>query len=97
MQAVEGRAFVVRMRQLVPDGQNGLVPAQPGADIVSAEGISASSPDDFEDAAIAVKADFYALPATDYNYLTGPLSASGTNFEQTLNQPLFSRNLAVRR
>lgn len=95
--SVEGRIFVVRMRQLVPDGQGALVPSAASNALVSADGISASDSRSFADAAIAVQADFFALPASNFNYVSRTLPSSGTDFEGVLGQPLFSRNLAVRR
>ena len=98
MEAVEGKVFVVSMRQLVRDASTGgLVPAEVGASIVSAEGNSASDAASFEDAAIAFQADFYLLPANSYQYLTGPLSNGGSDFEQTLGNPIHTQAMAVRR
>lgn len=95
--AVEGRIFVVRMRQLVPDGQGALLPATGGDALVSADGTTATSSTTFSDAAIAVQADFFALPASNFNYVSRTLPSSGSDFEGALGEPLFSRNLAVRR
>ncbi|MBK1833256.1 type II secretion system protein [Roseibacillus ishigakijimensis] len=97
MEAVEGKVFVVRMRQLVRDADGGLVAAEAGEGLVSAEGNSASNADSFEDAVIPFQADFYQLPANSYQYVSGPLSKGGSDFEGTLGSPLFSRSMAVRR
>ena len=98
MEAVEGRVFIVSMRQLVRDTDSGgLVPAAIGAPIVSNEGTSASDAASFEDAAISFQADFYLLPANNYSYLTGPLSNGGTDFEGTLGTPVHTQAMAVRR
>ena len=98
MEAVEGKVFVVSMRQLVRDSATGgLVPAEAGAPIVSAEGVSASDADSFEDAVIAYQADFYLLPANSYTYLTGPLSNGGSDLEQTLGTPVHTQAMSVLR
>lgn len=98
MEAVEGKVFVVSMRQLVRDSTSGgLIAAEAGAEIVSSSGTTASDAANFEDAVIAFQADFYLLPANSYQYLTGPLSNGGSDLEQTLGSPLFSRSMAVRR
>ena len=97
MDAAEGRAFVVIMRQLVPGGNGGLTPSGAGAGIVSAAGTAAGNAESFEDAVIAFQADFYVLPANTYAYATGPLAQGGSNLATTLGEPLFSRALAVRR
>ncbi|MEM9079535.1 MAG: type II secretion system protein [Verrucomicrobiota bacterium] len=97
LEAVEGRAFAVRMRQLVRGGSGALVPAQPGSGIVSTEGASSSGVNNFEEAVIAFQAEFYLLPANSYAYITGPLAQGGDDFERTLGKPLFTRNMAVRR
>ena len=98
MEAVEGKVFVASMRQLVRDGTSGgLVAADLGAPITSSTGATASNADSFEDAVIAFQADFYLLPANSYQYLTGPLSAGGSDFEQTLGTPIHTQAMAVRR
>lgn len=97
MNAVEGRVFVVRMRQLVRDNNGGLTAAQAGSGLVSAGGSGASNAENFEDAVIAFQADFFLLPANSFQYVSGPLAQGGTDFEGSLGEPLFSRAMAVRR
>lgn len=97
MEAVEGRVFLVRMRQLVRDSSGALTTSSSGSGIVDSEGTSASSAEEFEDAAIAFQGDFYLLPANSFQYLNGPLSAGGDDFDSVLGSPLFSRSMAVRR
>ena len=97
MEAVEGRVFLVRMRQLVPDANGGLTTASAGSGIVDSEGATAASSQDFQDAAIAFQGDFYLLPANTFQYLTGPLTAGGADFDSVLGNPLFTRSMAVRR
>lgn len=95
--AVEGRVFVVRMRQLVPNGQGSIVPATDGSAIVSIDGTASNNSATFEDAVISVQADFFALPASSANYVRQTLPSLGNDFEAALGEPLFTRNLAVRR
>ncbi|MDP0491015.1 MAG: type II secretion system protein [Verrucomicrobiota bacterium JB023] len=97
MEAIEGRAFVVRMRQLVQDADGSLVPADAGSGLVDTEGSGATSSESFNEAVIAFQAEFYLLPASSYQYVTGPLAQGGDDFEGTLGEPLFKRNMAVRR
>lgn len=97
MEAVEGRAFVVRMRQLVRDSNGGLTAAEAGEGLVSTSGGGASNASSFDDAVIAFQADFYLLPANSYDYVSGPLAKGGNDFQSTLGEPLFSRPMAVRR
>lgn len=95
--AVEGRSFVVNMRQLVRDETGGLVPAQPGSGLVSSDGQTAADAASFTDAVIAFQAEFYLLPANSFSYVSGPLSQAGDDFQNTLGNPLFTRNMAVLR
>ncbi len=96
MQAIEGRAYVVQMRQLIRDNNGGLT-ASDGNSLTSAAGSGASTGADFEDAVIAFQADFYVLPANTFQYVSSNLAQAGSNFQATLGSPLFSRAMAVRR
>ena len=95
--AVDGRSFVVRMRQLVRDSDGSLIPATAGDPLVSVDGVTASSSDDFDDAVLAFQAEFYLLPANNFSYLNNTLAGSGSDFETTLGNPIVTRNIAVRR
>ncbi len=97
LEAVEGRVFVVRMRQLVRDGNGGLTATDSGNGLVGGDGEGATSAEEFDDAVITFQTDFYALPANSFQYVTGPLARGGNDFEGTLGSPLFSRAMAVRR
>lgn len=97
LDAVEGRVFIVNMRQLVRDNSGGLTASEPGSGLVDSDGSGGANSQDFGEAAIAFQADFYALPASSFQYITGPLAQGGTDFERTLGSPLFSRAMAVRR
>ncbi len=98
IQALEGQIYVVRMRQLV-QGANGLS-VSGGGDLVSNNGGGSGGgggSSSFTDAVIAFQADFFESPASSFQFLTGPMSNGGSDFEGTLGVPLFSRNLSVRR
>lgn len=97
LEAVEGRAFVVRMRQLVRGNDGGLTATESNGTLVSSTGVGASNSETFEDAVIAFQADFYVLPANSFQYVSGPLAQAGTDYVGTLGEPLFSRSIAVRR
>ena len=95
LEAVEGRSFVVRMTQLVANENGGLEPSTSG--IVNSDGSTASDSDSFEEGVIAFQAEFYLLPANNSTYINGPLAQGGSDFEDILGNPLFTRNMAVRR
>lgn len=97
LQAVEGSAYVVQMRQLVQNANGGLTPAQAGASLSSSQGNAATNAADFDDAVIAFQADFYALGSNTFGYINNTLRQGGTDFTQILGEPLFSRAMAVRR
>lgn len=90
---VEGRAFFVKLRQLVYEGgglrvsdEVGKVvdPSRPSADL-------ASRPDLYPDAMVAFEAEYYDLPTTSIDYLNNTFDPA--NF----TRPIFARNLAVMR
>jgi prepilin-type N-terminal cleavage/methylation domain-containing protein len=92
--AIEGSVYVVKCTQLVfnagelKPGTIGQIkdPKTPGAAI--------DKPDDYPEAVIAFAAEFFALPAKSKSYLEG--TQFNTKFP-TLKNPVFTRNLAVRR
>lgn len=94
--AVEGAVYLVKCTQLVFGSGNdgGLELGEPGK-IVDPKGTEeASTGSDYSDAVIAFAADFYMLPAKNSAYF------SGNTFSQkfdSLKNPVFTRNLAVRR
>ena len=96
LSAVEGRSFAVRMVQLVTSEDGSQEPST-GGGIVNLDGSSVSDADSYEEAAIAFQAEFYILPANNFTYLNGPLAQGGDDFSGTLGNPIFTRNMAVRR
>jgi prepilin-type N-terminal cleavage/methylation domain-containing protein len=91
--AVEGGVYLVKCTQLV--FENGeLKPGTPGT-IKDPKGTggNAASADDFPEAVIAFSADFYTLPAKSASYFSSGFTKSFT----AAKNPVFTRNLAVRR
>lgn len=98
MSAVDGRAFVVRMRQLIREDDGSLTPTDSNdGSLISFDGNSASSAEEFEDAVIAFQAEFYVMPASSYQYASQNMARGGSDYERILGQPVLSRNMAVRR
>lgn len=97
LEAIEGALYVVKCTQLVFDsGSGGLIASTKDDQIVDPKNSNsnAASADAYPEAVIAFSADFYQLPNKTMTYLTG--TAFRTKFPQ-LKNPVFSRNLAVRR
>lgn len=95
LEAVEGGVYLVKCTQLV--FENGeLKPGTAGTikDPKGTGGNSATS-DDYPEAVIAFSADFYTLPAKSASFFT-----ASTGFAKAFTNaknPVFTRNLAVRR
>lgn len=93
LEAIEGRVFVVKARQLV-FRDNQLAPIDsPGQIQGMTSGSPAASSDDYPDAVIAFAAEFYSLPSNAEAYV----KSGGTLRAENLTQPVFTRNLGVRR
>ncbi len=91
--ALEGAVYLVKCTQLVYN--SGELKLGTAGSIKDPKGTTASTTaDDFPEAVIAFSADFYLMPAKAPAYFTG--SAFTTKFP-TFKNPVFSRNLAVRR
>lgn len=91
--AVEGPVYLVKCTQLVFTAGE-LKLGKPGA-ITDPKGTAAStSGADYPEAVIAFSADFYQMPAKTKAYFD---SAAFTTKFSTVKNPVFSRNLAVRR
>ncbi len=93
LSALEGPVFLVKCTQLV--FENGeLKPGDLGK-IKDPKGSSSSSTgDDYPEAVIAFSAEFYLMPSRSATYFTSP--QFNTRFP-LLKNPVFTRNLAVRR
>jgi prepilin-type N-terminal cleavage/methylation domain-containing protein len=93
LQAVEGAVYLVKCTQLIFESGE-LKLGAPGS-IKDPKGTLAStSGDDYPEAVIAFSADFHLMPAKSKEYFTG--AAFNTKFAAVKN-PVFTRNLAVRR
>ncbi len=94
LEALEGAVYLVKCTQLVFN--NGELKLGTAGSIKDPKGTgaTASSPDAYPEAVIAFAADFHLLPARSYSYISS--SAFNTKFSNVRN-PVFSRNLAVRR
>ncbi len=92
--ALQGVVFYIKCTQLVYGKGQGLVAGSPGAINDPQDGTPVGAPDDYKDAVIAFSAEFYGMPANNEAYFTGP--AFKTRFKTNKN-PIFTRNLAVRR
>lgn len=95
LQAVEGRVFFVKLRQMIYEGaglrvvgqeQQGQIvdPNVPGQDF-------SRNPQAYPEAAIAFEAEYYNLPTTNFQFLENTFDPA--NF----TRPIFSRNLVVNR
>lgn len=91
--AVEGGVYVVKCTQLVFNGGE-LKPGTAGK-IVDPKnsGTEAKTPDEYPEAVIAFSAEFYALQGKS----PGSFGGAFTNRFTKLRNPVFTRNLAVRR
>ncbi len=93
IQAVEGSIYLVKCTQLIFD--NGELKLGSPGNIKDPIGTSpATDAESYPEAVIAFAADFYQMPARTQAYFTG--SSFTTKFAD-LKNPVFSRNLAVRR
>ena len=93
--AIEGGIYLVKCTQLVFNGGE-LTLGKPG-EIKDPKGIdnSATSPDTYPEAVIAFAADFHIMPSKAASYYN-----SGGGFDKkftSVRNPVFTRNLAVRR
>jgi prepilin-type N-terminal cleavage/methylation domain-containing protein len=92
--AVEGGVYLVKCTQLVFDQSNGELMVGKAGQIQDPKKPSGgTNVDDYPEAVIAFAADFYTLPAKSESYFNSKFSDT---FSKVKN-PVFSRNLAVRR
>ncbi|MGL4399559.1 MAG: type II secretion system protein [Luteolibacter sp.] len=102
--AVEGAVYLVKCQQLVFDGGKLVATTAPGT--IKNPKPNSSPPDpnyqpgpfnkaaDYPEAVIAFAAEFYQMPAKTMTYFNG--TTFNNNFSK-LKNPVFTRNLAVRR
>lgn len=92
--AVEGAVYLVKCTQLIFDA-TGLKVGTPGTikDPKPNGAGDASTSDAYPEAVIAFSAEFHMLPAKTSDYFSGPFTTKFASFKN----PVFTRNLAVRR
>lgn len=94
--AVEGGVYLVKCTQLVFNTTaGGLQPGTAGQIIDPKGTVAAKNADEYPEAVIAFTADFYNLPARSAGFFDSA-TGFGKSFTNAKN-PVFSRNLAVRR
>ena len=93
MKAAEGGVYLAKCKQLV--FKNGQLEAGTAGQITDPKnpGAAVSSVNDYPEAVIAFSAEFYSLPAKRSGYFTSAFQANFSKFKN----PVFTRNLAVRR
>jgi prepilin-type N-terminal cleavage/methylation domain-containing protein len=93
LEAIEGSVYVVKCTQLIFEGGE-LKPGEKGAiKDPKNPGTVVANADAYPEAVIAFAAEFYALPSKSPAYLTNRLADAFPK----LKNPVFTRNLAVRR
>jgi prepilin-type N-terminal cleavage/methylation domain-containing protein len=92
--AIEGGVYMVKCTQLIFSGGE-LKPGTPGkiADPKKAD-TPVTGPDDYPEAVIAFSADFHSVPTKAKGYFDG---GKFSEFFTKAKNPVFTRNLAVRR
>ncbi len=97
--AVEGRAFFVTMTQLVFGADGSLKLGTKGKIIDPTPGGEADPTGNaltYPEAVIAYEGSFYILPTVSYEYISGG-DFKIADFDKPNNNPVFTRNMAVRR
>ncbi len=94
LEAVEGGVYLVKCTQLI-FGKEEMKLGTPGEIVDPKNGTSASDSDSYPEATIAFAADFYMLSAKSQAYFDSP-NGFQKAFTNAKN-PVFTRNLAVRR
>jgi prepilin-type N-terminal cleavage/methylation domain-containing protein len=91
--AIEGSVYVVKCTQLVFNGGELKTGTAGQISDPKKAGAAVANPDDYPEAVIAFAAEFHALQAKSAGYFGAPF----TKFFTNAKNPVFSRNLAVRR
>lgn len=94
LKALQGRIFTAKLTQLIFDGQSWVMgtageivdPTPNDSDTTSGSGVES-----YPEAVIAFSAEFYGVPNSSYQYIQSKLDVNN------LKNPIFVRNLAVRR
>ena len=93
LEAVEGGVYLVKCTQLVFNSSQ-LVAGTAGKIVDPISATMSTTPDDYPEAVIAFAAEFHLLPAKTYKYIKETGFTAKFN---TVKNPIFVRNLAVRR
>jgi prepilin-type N-terminal cleavage/methylation domain-containing protein len=96
LKAVEGSVYLVKCTQLIfsKTSGDGLILGTPGTIEDPKGGTASSNPDNYPEAVVAFSAEFFQMPSKSADYFSaGAFSSKFPN----LKNPVFSRNLAVRR
>ena len=92
LKALEGRIYAAKLVQLVVNSKGELPRGKEGEITSPNGGAGGSTADAYPEAVIAFAAEFHILPNSAYGYI------NGSKFNVTnLDNPVFTRNLAVRR
>lgn len=94
LKALEGRIYTVKLTQLVFNAKGELVTGTPGKIVnpsASGGASTGTGVDAYPEAYIAFAAEFHLVPNASYSYVQSKLNLD------TLDKPIFTRNLAVRR
>jgi prepilin-type N-terminal cleavage/methylation domain-containing protein len=92
--SLEGSVLLVKATQLIFDKGKGMIEGSQGEIKDPQDGTAVASPDNYGEAVIAFAAKFYSMPTNSETYFTG--DAFKQRF-RNLKEPIFTRNLAVRR
>jgi len=95
LQAIDGSVYLIKPTQLIFTGTDGMKLGKRG-EIVDPKlgGAKLTNPDTYPDAVVAFAAEFHIMPSKDISYFNG--AAFTRKFSEVKN-PVFTRNLAVRR
>jgi len=96
IKAIEGGLFLVKCLQLTYTGTKDELEAKPSSKgrITSPDGSGGGSVENYPEAVIPFTAEFYSMPAKSMDYLK---STPYSNLFEKSKNPIFQRNLAVRR
>ncbi|MCX6873178.1 MAG: type II secretion system protein [Verrucomicrobia bacterium] len=92
--ALEGPVFFAKCTQLVFDKGKGMILGSKGLISDPRDGTPVATTDEYKEAVIAFSAEFYSMPANTESYFAG---AAFKKRYKIVKDPIFTRNLAVRR
>lgn len=96
LKAIEGSIFFIKPTQLVSNGTEMILGT--AGEIKNADGSVAATAATYTDAVIAFSAEFHSVPTKAFAYLnSATFKTSPTGLFYTSKNPVFTRNLAIRR